>query len=374
MKIALDARWIFPKLSGVGIYTRELIREFAAAPDGPEFLLLFESAEVLERTRADTGFDRSPRFTAVVAPFRLFTVANQLRLGGWLHARGVGVYFSPNWLVPALPFALRGLRVTVTLHDLIPIVMPDHAPNSLKSRFFPVYLALMRRIARRADTIFTVSEASRRDIAAHLLGGSDAKVRVAYNGVNPRFTPGASARDPVVLFVGRFDPYKNVPGLVEAFAAARPELPPGTRLRVVGAPDPRYPEARRRADELGLGDAVIWDGNLDGDGLLRAYQTASVLVLASRYEGFGLPVAEAMACGTPVICSDASSLPEVAGDAAVLVPSGDTHALARAIARVMNDPAQRADLSARGLARARRFSWADSARIHLDTLTGKSTP
>jgi glycosyltransferase involved in cell wall biosynthesis len=114
---------------------------------------------------------------------------------------------------------------------------------------------------------------------------------------------------------------------------------------------------------------IEWDENLNGDGLLRAYQTASVLVLASNYEGFGLPVVEAMACGTPVICSNVSSLPEVAGDAAVLVPPRDPAALAAAMVGVLNEPVRWQDLSERGLARAKSFTWARSAEIHLNAMT-----
>jgi glycosyltransferase involved in cell wall biosynthesis len=187
MRIVIDARWIFEKLSGVGIYTRELIRTFARHDVGHELILLFDQPALLERTRTETGFGDNPRMRAELFPHGVFSPASQLRLGGRLRAWRADWYFSPNWMIPVLPGALRGVKVAVTLHDLIPLVLPGHAPNSLKSRFGFVYRALMRRIARRADVIFTVSEASLRDIATLLLpSGSLTKVVVAPNGVSSR--------------------------------------------------------------------------------------------------------------------------------------------------------------------------------------------
>ena len=371
MKICLDARWIFPALSGVGIYTRELIRAWAADPGGHTFILLFNDDEVLRRTAEDTGFAACPAMRVERFPHGVFSAASQLRLPGLLRRLRPDWFFSPNWMIPLLPGSRT--RLAVTLHDLIPIVLRDHAPHSRKARLFPLYLGLMRHIARRADLVFTVSEASRRDIHAHLLLASrPGRVRAIHNGVVPCFQPGDAPRSRTLLYVGRFDPYKNVPGLVEAFALARPNLPPGTRLRLVGAPDPRYPQARQTAERLGVSEALDWDEHLDGQGLRLAYQTASALVLASRYVGFGLPVVEAMACGTPVIGSDTPALAEIIGDAGLQVPAGDAPALAAAMVRMMTDEGLRADFSRRGLQRARDFTWAASAAAHLRALAESS--
>jgi glycosyltransferase involved in cell wall biosynthesis len=165
-----------------------------------------------------------------------------------------------------------------------------------------------------------------------------------------------------VLYVGRADPYKNLAGLVAAFARVHERLKGGVRLRIVGSPDARYPEPMRIARELRIEESIEWSGYLSDAGLMDAYRSATVLAHPSRHEGFGLPVLEAMACGLPVVSSNRSALPEVTGGAAVLVDPDDAGALAGAILSVLQDPALAADLSRRGRARAAAFTWDRAAR------------
>ena len=173
--------------------------------------------------------------------------------------------------------------------------------------------------------------------------------------------------------MGRCDPYKNVPGLVEAFARAVREGGVDARLRIVGSPDARYPEAGETARRLGVADRVDWAGYLDVAGLRKAYQDADALALLSKSEGFGLPVLEAMACGTPVVCSTAASLPEVAGDAARLVAPDDVAGAAAALKEILTDPAEAARLRAAGLAQAKKFSWRAAAEAVL-RVYGETSP
>jgi alpha-1,3-rhamnosyl/mannosyltransferase len=143
-------------------------------------------------------------------------------------------------------------------------------------------------------------------------------------------------------------------------------VPVPLRLTVIGQKDDRYPEAPRLAAELGLGDVVRWVGHVTDGELLAAYREADLLVHPSTYEGFGLPVLEAMACGVPVVCGNAGALPEVAGDAALLVDPADPRALAEAIRRVLTDRGLARDLAARGLRRAAAFTWERAARETLE--------
>ena len=166
----------------------------------------------------------------------------------------------------------------------------------------------------------------------------------------------------LLLYVGRSDPYKNVTGLIRIFKAARERAPMPLRLCIAGSPDPRYPEAVRLAAELGLSDAVTWTGYLSDEALTALYRRADVLVHPSRYEGFGLQVAEAMASGTPVVCSRAGSLPEVAGDAALMFDPDDIDGFADAVVRVIVDERLSAALRAKGRVRAAGFTWARAAR------------
>ncbi|MDP2991636.1 MAG: glycosyltransferase family 1 protein, partial [Kiritimatiellota bacterium] len=164
----------------------------------------------------------------------------------------------------------------------------------------------------------------------------------------------------------RADPYKNLVGLIEAFAALRKQYQLPVELRIVGPKDRRYPEASRRAASLDIADAVTWLGYLPDGRLLSEYQNADVFVQPSWYEGFGLSVLEAFACGTPVICSNKGSLPEVAGGAALIVQPQDTLGLTEALRRVLTDFRLARDMRERGLRQAQKFTWEATARMTLE--------
>ena len=368
MRIAIDTRWIFRELSGVGQVAQQLVRELARSDTEDEFVLLFAREDLCERTRRVTAFSSNPRFSAVTVPYGVFSPRSQLALPRLLKRHGIEVYHAPNYLIPYLAFPRDRpgrIRCVVTIHDVIPLLFPDHAPRSRKARFYPLYRGLMRETARRADVLTTVSEASRRDIIEQLAVPADREqdVVVIQNGVQAPDAPAGQTPDgpPLLLYVGRFDPYKNVPLLVRVFAQLRSGSFPDLRLRVIGPPDPRYPEARDLARELGVTEAIDWSGYVADEALARAFREAAVLVLPSRYEGFGLPVLEAMAAGTPVVCTRAGALPEVAGDAAVLVEPDDADALAAALTRVLTDEAKRTRLREAGLERVQQFTWERTA-------------
>lgn len=368
MIVALDARWIIEKLSGIGVYTQELLRWLPKVAPDIRGRVLFQNEQLRDRTRMETGYADHPGWSDELVPWGLFSVGNQLSLSSWLKTRQVDVFHTTNYMMPLLgnPRGRQGkIRTVVTIHDLIPLLIPGHAPASKKARLMPVYKWLMKEIGARADRILTVSECSRQDVLTHLRipGASADKVRTVHNGVGPQFLPGAEAdRGQDLLYVGRFDPYKNVPVLIEAFARALPHLPVDVRLRIIGPPDPRYPQARNLAADKKLGNRILWDDYVSGGELVRAYQQAFAFVFPSRYEGFGLPVLEAMACGTPVITTNVSSLPEVAGDAAVLVPPDDAEALSQALISMYRDSAAWGLLQQKGRVRASQFTWEQTAR------------
>lgn len=366
MKIALDARWIFEKSSGIGQHTRLLLKSLHTLKPDHEFLILFDDKERAKAIQSEIGFD----WDVQVVPYGLFSLQNQLHLQRYLVNRDVEVYHSTNYMMPLLGFPRHRsgtVKAVITIHDLIPMVYRDHAPKSKKSRIYPIYSGLMKQVAARADRIITVSESSARDVQERL-GLNDrgsGKVKVVYNGLDPVFHDLHSVprqTPPEILYVGRLDPYKNVPQLVSAFAEVRKKLPPGTRLRVIGPPDERYPEAMAIARSQELFPYMDWEGHVSFETLVEAYRRATVVVLPSEYEGFGLPVAEAMACGTPVICSNVSSLPEVAGDAARTVPPGDLFALAKTLEDVMQNPKLQAEMTQKGKQHAQRFQGQTMAK------------
>ncbi len=233
----------------------------------------------------------------------------------------------------------------------------------------------MHETARRADIILCVSRTARTDCirTLNIPDAEHGRVRAIWNGVSPLFRPpagGRIARSPTdsreILYVGRSDPYKNLPALIAAFARAQKEAPFPLLLRIAGPPDPRYPEAHLLAASLGLGHSVHWAGYLTDEELLDAYQRADLVVLPSRYEGFGLPVAEAMACGTPVLCGPAPALREIAGNAALYGDPSDTADFARLLLKPLLDPQLAERMSSAGLRQAAAFHWDRTASATLE--------
>jgi len=368
MRIGIDARWIFPQISGIGTYTRELIRELAALDRENEYVLFFQESAIEEDVRAMARLGGAPNFSTRTVDYGIFSPAGQARFPSMLRELKLDVFHSPNYMFPlfAFPKGRAGdLRCVVTIHDVIPLLFPDHAPRSRKTRLFPLYRWLMLQVGARADVMVTVSESSRRDVIEQLRVEPSRAERVVVvpNGVAAEYVPAPKTprAERTMLYVGRFDPYKNACGLMDAFAAVRKTAKVDVRLRMVGPPDPRYPEARQRAEQLGLNPFIDWIGYVDGAELVREYQQADVFVLLSKYEGFGLPVLEAMACGTPVVCSNRSSLPEVAGDAGAVVDPDDAAGAAAEIVRILEEPGRAGELARRGRERAAGFTWRRTA-------------
>lgn len=378
MRIGIDARWIFRQASGITVYTTELIRALACFDTENEYVLFFDSRDLCEQTVAAANLEGAPNFSWRIVPWGVFSLRSQLLLPRILSKNGIDVFHSPNYMIPFLGFPRHRpgkIRCVVTIHDVIPLMFPHHAPKSKKSRLFPVYKRVMLEVGERADMIITDSEAARGDVIKHLkiLPEREASVHAIHLGVQERFSPAKRAeyvvRQPgtkneeprTILYVGRPDPYKNCVELVEAFAIAKMECQFPLSLTIVGPEDERYPEAREKTAELGIQDAVHWVYLSDSE-LVDAYRAAEVVVLPSLYEGFGLPVMEAMACGTPVVCSNRGALPEVTGDAAIQVRPGDTARLAAEIKRVLTDPGLAEELSKKGLEQAAKFTWERTAR------------
>lgn len=374
-RAVFDARWILPAPSGIGVYARELALRLPALLPDRRFAFL-------ARPDVDPASFLPPgaegRAEAVAVPYGPLSPKNQLLLPGLLRRLGADLFHGPNFMIPFRAFRRGGgarVRCLATVHDVIPLVVPDYAPASRTSRLRPLFRWCLRESARRADVLFTVSGTSRRDVvsALRLAPADAARVRAVPNGVDPAFAAAAEGRPPprkagdpaprTLLYVGRRDPYKNVPLLVEAFAAARARAPWPLRLVVAGSRDPRYPEAEERARALGVADAVEFAGTLPFPELVARYRSADLLVHPSRYEGFGLQIAEAMAAGLPVVCSDGGAAPETAGGAARVVPlAGGAPAFADAILAVLSDSAELARLREAGLRRAALFSWDRAAR------------
>ena len=275
-------------------------------------------------------------------------------------------YFAP-------PVVARGVPVVATIHDLIPLVMPAYAPTPLVR----LYNRLVTAGARRADVILADSDASRRAIIRHL-DVPASRVRTVYLGVDEAIgDPVPQVRrdavrtkhglpDRFLLYLGGFDVRKNVLSLIDAVAGLDPAS--GWHLVIAGrVPDATrnptlFPDVRARAHARGVAERVHFPGFIAEEDKAALFQMADAFVFPSTYEGFGLDPLEALQAGTPVICADRTSLPELMGDAAILVDPDSPDALRDAIGRVWRDTDLRADLAARGPVQAARFRWADCAR------------
>jgi glycosyltransferase involved in cell wall biosynthesis len=373
MRVGFDATPAVTQGAGIGRYTRELLRALGAVDSAGAnaYRLIYAASGASLRQPLPS---LPPHFHPRRLPFHDIWLARvwhraQVPLPvNWLTGP-IDLFHSPDFTLP--PVA-RGTRTLLTVHDLSFIRDPASAVDVLRA-----YLnRVVPRSVARADHVLADSQATRADLI-ELYGTPPEKISVLYSGVNDSFRP---VRDPAalrsvreryglgdapfILAVGTLQPRKNYVRLIQAFA----RLPqPEVQLAFVGGRGWLYDSIFAEVERLGLGDRVRFPGfALDSD-LPALYSAARVLAYPSLYEGFGLPILEAFACGTPVVASTASCLPEVAGDAALLVPPTDVDALAVALDTAISDESVRAELLGRAPARLALFSWEKSARQLLGT-------
>ena len=358
-RIAIDVRYAAGPLSGFGRFTWTLLEGLAAiGPPEPLLLIRRRGQAVPEEIRDVSGFrwriaDRAP-----------YEPLGQWRLARELRKDGVQVLTSPDSFAPLI----GGLKQVITIHDVIPLRHPELLPRSAKGRFSGLWRQWLRLQILRAQKVLTVSDHAKRDIAEVFPRAAD-KLQTVYNAVPQGRGPNQrrAASDPDLLYVGRDAPYKNIVGCIETVAALR-RSGVATRLTIVGEPDPRYPEVGQAIARLGLQDQVTVAGHVDETRLADAYERAGVFLFLSRYEGFGLPPLEAMARGVPVVASNRASLPEVLGDAALLVDPDDVDQAASAVRRVLDDPDLANGLIERGRTRAAAFTAERQATMFWDAI------
>lgn len=285
-----------------------------------------------------------------------------------LFAGSADLIYSPDFLLPP---TLPGRPTLLTVHDLSFEIMPETLPEPLVA-----YLRRnVPRAVRRATHILADSESTRQDLI-RLWGVPPERITVLYSGVEPRFRPVEDPEQqarvraryglgpwPFVLTVGTVQPRKNYPHLIGAFAIlVREGIFPQGHLVIVGERGWKAEGTFEAIQRSGLADRIHWLGFVADEDLPALYSAAAAFALVSRYEGFGLPALEAMACGVPVVVSRTSSLPEVVGEAGVLVDPESVQDIARGLRAVLTDPEQQARLRVAGLERARRFTWEAAAR------------
>jgi glycosyltransferase involved in cell wall biosynthesis len=346
---------------GIGTYIRNLILQLDMLDSGQEFLLF-------RKPETNTGILPQGMKSAVERA-GLYSLLEPFRLARSAKRSGIDLFHSPHYVTPFSPRC----PITVTIHDLIHLLFPEYLPNRSALRYARFFL---KRAAKKAAVIFAVSERTRQDILHHLPARED-QVVVTYNAVDPLMTRVPETAEleetrsryilnhPFVLYVGNLKPHKNLARAVEAFSRFRNRVGKEWRFVVVGSQSAGG-EVHRTIGTTDLKGAVRFLGFIPDKHLLPIYALADIFLFPSLYEGFGLPPLEAMAAGTPVVSSNSSSLPEVLGDAALLVDPHDPEQMASAMLRIISEDELRRTLIERGRRQVEKFSWSETARKTLD--------
>lgn len=376
----LDARTATAHFPGIGRYVRNVAQALPSQlTDREGLVILWNPSDPTAWNPSDLA---SPQVEIVPAPVSSFSLRQQWVIprllkqvvgGRWQVTGGnpqspipspqSPLYHSTYYLMPYRP----GAPTLLTIYDLIALLHPQAV--SLRARIF---FRLATRLALVvSDRIITISASARDDLLAHFPVAAE-RVTAIPLAADPRFMPqpaDETARvrakynlpDRYLFYLGINKPHKNLPRLIAAYSQLAIR---NSQLLIAGAWDDRYPESRTLAAPLG--DAVRFLGPVDDADLPALHSAATAFVFPSLYEGFGLPVLEAMACGAPTICGNRSSLPEVAGDAALFVDPTDVEAIAAAMRQVLENDGLRRTLSEKSLRQAARFSWQRTAAETLE--------
>ncbi|MFQ5743343.1 MAG: glycosyltransferase family 4 protein [Acidobacteriota bacterium] len=366
MKIGIDAGPLLGE-GGISGYVTPLIRALIDIDREASYHLLLRGLRCRDRA---SSLDQ-------LAPVTRLRVPDRIALWWWNRLgltlplerdfwNSLDLFIATNLIAPVLP---RGHLVTI-VYDLIPLRLPEHFPRH------GAFATTMARAIERSSALVAISHSTKRDLV-ECMGADAGRIRVIHAGCRHGFRPVSAARSAEVasrygihgryiLYVGSLGPHKNVATLLRAYQQARLEYGVDAQLAVVG--DRRWgKETLAVLESLRVKDTVVLTGRVPEENLAALYSGAEVFVFPSFYEGFGLPVLEAMACGAPVITSDRGALREVAGAAAIYIDPRDEAGLAARIQRLLTDPEQRRQMAEASLAQAQRFHWQRSA-CQLSTL------
>lgn len=369
MRIGINALFLQKPATGSGQHLFHLLEGLDAYDKENTYVLL---SPRFRRAYAVTWPHLSDRFRNVEVVSALAQLGENVEKAWWEQvgllksgkAERVDILHCPYFASPLVPL----FPTVVTIHDVIPLILKEYAWR----RQTRLYNALVSAAAKRAQAIIAVSQCSKRDIERTLRIPSE-RIHVIGNAVDESFHPItdswllAAVRERYnigeryILYFGGFDLRKNVHRIIRAYAQLPPSLRATYQLVVAGRlhhlGHPLYPDPRPLVRELGLDEQVIFTGQIREQDKAPLYSGATVFLFPSLYEGFGMPVLEAMACGTPVLTSNVSALPEVVGDTGVLVNPYEVEAIAEALGQLLDDERFRRELGERALARARVFNW-----------------
>lgn len=367
MRIAIDYTAAIRQGAGIGTYVRHLVQAMLAQDTHTRYILLTSG-----RATDEHPFPEEENVTGrnILVPDRYLTILwYRWRLPlppAQLFTGPVDIYHGPDFVLPPLG---KRIRKVVTIHDLAFLEYPEYAVPSLADYLKKV----VPEAVAEADVVAAVSQEVSRTLIEHFQTPAE-KLRVVPNGVGSHFRRITDPillsatrykyglTSPFVLGVGTLEPRKNHMGLIKAFHRAQQQKDGPKMLAIAGGHGWLYEETRQLVADLKLEKKVLFLGRVSDLELVTLYSMADVFAFPSFFEGFGIPPLEAMACGCPVITSNTSALPEVVGNAALLVDPHDTDALADAIVQLLQDETLRNELQQKGYLRVQQYTWVESAR------------
>ncbi len=364
MRIGIDARIFGSQYTGIGRYVQELVEHLAQIAPQHEFVLFMNAPQFQE-------YEAPKNVQKVLVNAHHYSLKEQWSFFWKLRKAKLDLMHFTHFNAPIL----YKKPSVVTIHDLTLSFYPGKKMNSWLHR--RAYHFTLSNAVSHAKKVIAVSENTKLDLIK-VLGTAQEKITVIYEGVGENFTPREDREGlaelvkkygitkDYLLYTGVWRSHKNLINLIRAFAILKQDESFDLQLVITGKEDPYYPEVRRTVKELGLEYSVIFPGMVPEDELTALYQGAFTYVFPSLYEGFGLPPLEAMRCGTPVVASKASCIPEICGENnALFFDPYDPEDMANAIRRVWLDGDLRKDLRERGLRHSRKFSWKSMAEESL---------
>ena len=362
MRVAIDIRRVHE--FGIGTHIWNLVRNLSDIDNDNEYFLLGSRRHFLELGPLAANFAR------IDIPDDNGFWNLQVRIPWRLRRHGIQVFHVPHYRAPVWVPS----RLTVTIHDCVHLLFPPQGSSKFENYRRYLYT---RHVVGRADCVIAVSASTRKDLV-NIFDMEPGKSRVIHNALDGRFTHRHDAgeqqhvleryqlKSPFILYAGQIKPHKNIHRLIEAFAVLKNEVRDDADFRnlkliIIGEGVSRHPHLRSTAVRSGVQGDVRFLGTVPGPALQVFYEAAMLFALPSLYEGFGLAPLEAMANGTPVVASNAASLPEVLGDAALLVNPENVFEIARAMKRLLDDADLRRAMVEKGTGRVARYSWKTAA-------------
>lgn len=366
MLIAFDCRIIRDKNpAGISRVVLEFLKTLLSTDRKNNYILIFDNLEIKDFVSYYLRHIKK-KVKILIVPYGILTSKNLTHFPRVLKEKGVNVYYQPYYFCS--PFIDKKIKVVLTIFDLIHFFYP-YLKMSFARRLYHKLKLAPKLVLKRADKIITISISTSRDLIKYFKI-PPRKIKMLYMGVSESFRVIDSARAkrlmrekfnvtrPYILFLGRNEPHKNIKALVIAYARLPEYIRERNDLVLVGKEDERYNQPiRELISRYGIEKKVFFTGYADDSDLPYIYSAASVYVQPSFYEGFGLPILEAMACGVPVVSSNTSCLPEVGGDAALYFSPVDVHALTNHIKNLLDDSILREEMIKRGLKQVKNFTW-----------------